>query len=652
MSTKNIPFILSFLLLITLILLKYFIPFPTSAYADTTLSDTKEQLIHFQRLQDIVQPRFLSIDFDFKPSDLHPKQILHMGKEHALRIELTSEGQLILKNGSVSIWMMAKKIQINHAYHCHLRTDFKDYLKINFDHQIHHLLPEQIKRMSYDLSKLYVTPEAQALKLSLIYIKSSFLHQLLKGLIGLNICILGICLLWQLKPYWPQKATFEKNICITLATRTGWSLFWTALVSILAYLGYFSEKIPYAIFCILNLLYLFAPPKWRKSLLSFLDAHPWPWTSVTILFLLSGLGYFSVVSGKLLLVIAQMDTLRFSAMLITAFIAMLFVFQTKINKSTGYSKYLRFYMLMDMSVIGFFIWLCFDYPFFHHSFSMVHRSTLLIAATLWYLMAIKYIKYHMLNRLMAVLLILSGLFFSGYAETITISTTGFSLFPFFWSYLLLAYFLWQPQYHSYYAYLGILLWIFACLSSLESAWYASFIYFSGTVTQFYYDLKPKTDRTSAMAFRYLGLPWFLLTVVLLIVVVIYQMRFGHLPTFQYYMKSADNIPLLSYTKHHWISLALFFMGLVHIYWGVTYPKKTISQIPIAAILGGVGAIFLLMLMQNKRSIQEYLPLLGFMIYFAIFITREKALGFYKITFQIVSIPILMILLQSLPLCFS
>ncbi|PJD93748.1 MAG: hypothetical protein CK424_01565 [Legionella sp.] len=701
LNKKNL-FMTFGILFFLLLLVKLTTPLPITTYHATDLhykgeksASKSSDFIKITSLQHVVKPKFMLMDFNFKPFNLDNNPLFQIGHPpRALRMEITPPGILKLILGDGQTLVLAKNMEINRSYHIRLLTDFNDYLKVDLEQDKYRMSHPQLKTLAYNFSELVIGAgfsklqpfegELQHVKFSLIYTQKTFFHSVLNGLINVSVFCLAILVLLQLKSSWPDKSTYPLSSLVTLFAVTGWGLGFSVLSCIMTHYTHLSQSIPYGIFLMSYASLIFFPQKQRKRLVTFIEKNRWFFgvvTLLTLVFFLINMAWIPLYSYPL-----SIDSLLLSSIVIsvclmvkltkapddffkqlplvlmiasTLFLAwisifespkgldimeqikthsstlslgslallltIIFIFQDKPDTLLQRKVAKRAYYLIDVAAILAFLWISLRC----NNAEWQNSVALFAAACIGYGMAAKYAKYSLFNRIIALLLIISGLF---YAEPGLYPCN--SMMRFFWCYGLIAYFLWKPVYSAKHALGTTLLWLVAVVGSPENLLYATCIFFSASVAQFYLCSTSRSISLASLILRHFMIPLGLLLITLSVAS---------------FFDTTNPYHLLDVARIPWngsiVYVGLLFIGLIHLYMGLDKSfKKSAYQVPIAAMLGGLSAMVIYNL--GTAELWNILPVFGFMMYFAVLMTKHKSLGLYKITLQLTAIPLLFILLMN------
>ncbi len=721
-------------------------------------------------LNDVVQPKFMSMDFDFKTFRPSHDNLFQIGNSaSALRMEITPPGTLTLMLGQGKHLIVSHHIEPNRSYHIRLLTDFNEYLKVYFEEKTYRIPPHQLEKMSYDFSEFVVGTglyklrplqgEIEHLKLALIYSQKTMFHKILGGLMAACVLMIGVLVLVHLKSQWPHKSSYQLPSLLPLLALTGWGVSFGLFSCIVTHYAHLPTWLPYCVVLISVISLIFSPVILRKKLLRLIDKNQWFFGSlplITLLFLmiktLCNHGYhcpFSIcfflitsflislsfvvpISKNYRYVFKQLpiilflvsvsllgwasvfdlpnwvDTyeqitnsyISFCLGLVVLLIAIIFVFHDKPDSILRRKTFRRSFYIIDLAAVLAFLWLSFrfdplgntalqlkyvaapiealknggwllwDTPSQHgflnillaslipiksswQCFYLFQGLLLFVVANLWYAVAKKYAQQSLFNRMVGLLLIISSLFCADPQMMGPYLYPFSSVLRFFWCYILIAYFLWKPVYASSQSLGMSLLWILGVLWSAESAMYATCIFFSASFAQFFWCLKSRSHILSSLVLRHFIIPLGLFVFTLIAVSLFYKLTLHHFPDWrcfmQYSQSSASGVGMPFIHRNGYILYsALLFIGLIHVYIGLDKSfKKSAYQVPIAAMFGCLWAVITyIMGTAEPDAMITLLPVLGFIVYFALLMTKNKSLGLYKVTLQLTAVPIICLLLMD------
>ena len=287
------------------------------------------------------------------------------------------------------------------------------------------------------------------------------------------------------------------------------------------------------------------------------------------------------------------------------------------------------------------------------SFYVFQGALLFIVSSSCYLVAIRFARVSLLDKLIAFLIILVGVFF---ADPTLI---GPSLYPsssvvrFFWCYVLILYLLIFPQFNYKQFFFAAACWVVSVWWSAESAIYTSSILFMAVLARLELSKNLHNEtRIMGALLRYSLIAFSILGLVSIFIFVYYKRHIGTFPDVYSYVEHAFGYASgFGSTQIKWngpiVFLALMFLGLLLLYMGIYRVNKTNKTlVPIAGMMGCLWAISTYYIGRAvPNNVTAILPILGVMSYFAILASRKEPLSHYGTVLKLSALPLMFLLVM-------
>lgn len=278
-------------------------------------------------------------------------------------------------------------------------------------------------------------------------------------------------------------------------------------------------------------------------------------------------------------------------------------------------------------------------------------ALLFIVSSSCYFVAIRLAGKSLLDKIIAFLVILVGVFFADP------DLIGPSLYPsssvvrFFWCYVLILYLLIFPQFNYKKFFFAAVFWVLSVWWSAESAIYTSSLLFMAVMARLELGMNLQNEAViKVMLLRYTLIAVSTLGSISVFIFLFYKKKIGVFPDIYSHVEHAFGYASgFGSFQIKWngpiVFLALMFLGLFLLYVGIRRINKTNKY--LVSIAGMIGCLWAISTYYIGRAypnnVTAILPILGMMAYFAILVSRKEPVSHYASILRLSALPLIFLL---------